>query len=84
MLTIAMLSSGFSGGSKASPLQMTVTPWCENSMRIRISPTSLPPGAQRGGRDSDAHRIFAPRGDRHLKRAGLAATREAAAKHGDG
>ena len=44
----------------------------------------LRPGRQRGGRDSDAHRIFAPRGDRHLKRAGLAATREAAAKHGDG
>jgi len=44
LVAVSMFSSGFSGGKTSATI--TVTPWCDNSMRIRISPTNLPPAAQ--------------------------------------
>ena len=41
VLVLALCCGGFSGDD----YHLTATPWCDNSMRIRISPTAMPPAA---------------------------------------
>ena len=43
MVGLLALVVGFTGPAEN---KVTITPWCDNSMRVRISPATLPAGAQ--------------------------------------
>ena len=47
MLGVVLLSHVFVASiGNAVTTKVTLTPWCANSVRVRVAPTSLPPGAE--------------------------------------
>ena len=45
-ILLVLLSLVFAVGGSATSMKITLTPWCENSMRVRIEPTTLPSAVQ--------------------------------------
>ena len=50
MFAILSAATGFTGASAATTFSsaptITVTPWCDNSLRVRVTPSTLPAAAQ--------------------------------------
>ena len=46
MALIATATAASVTAAAAAPPKVTLTPWCDNSFRVRVAPPLLPPAAQ--------------------------------------